>query len=325
MAALADPDPQVRGTAALDLLGYGSDALAAVPRLLAMFRDADRMAAARAQIAVHSLGDAIVPLLQDIRTGGPGLLRASALMALAEIGGEGALSPRDVAAVERLIRIKLRNDQPEPMSGCWLYWIAVAGGDQDGIMQILGLTDARSVTFALGNDIVDADAHGLHSDEPGNPYGRVFVTPELDGWTLVAGRWCDPCDDETLDLCVELSAKYGRAQAYYFGAQGDGSAWLIAEGGQVVRRYVERGDAEDPQWALGEPLAVEDARRTELGLEPDDEDWHWETWRMAPRIAAALSIDPQEIGPATLMRGTPMIALTPAGVAEGVRRGAYRI
>ncbi|MFD0527150.1 hypothetical protein ACFQ1I_07580 [Kitasatospora arboriphila] len=110
-------------------------------------------------------------------------------------------------------------------------------------MQVLGLTGPRPVTFELGTAIVDADAHGCGDDEPGSPVGRVFVTPELDGWTLVAGAWCDPCDPELGEQVrgqvVELSARYGRAQAYYFGAQNDGSAWLVAENGSVVRRYKE--------------------------------------------------------------------------------------
>ncbi|MFI9556391.1 SDR family oxidoreductase [Nonomuraea endophytica] len=45
-----------------------------------------------------------------------------------------------------------------------------------------------------------------------------------------------------LRLCLALSARYARCQAYYFGDQGDGSAWLVAERGKVVRRYTTTSD-----------------------------------------------------------------------------------
>ncbi|MEU8928438.1 hypothetical protein AB0D30_00940 [Streptomyces sp. NPDC048409] len=96
---------------------------------------------------------------------GPGRRRARALTVLAELGGEPALSPADTAAIERLIRIKLPDDRPEPLWACWNHWMAVPSGDQAGIMRTLGLTNPRPVTFALGNDIVDADGHGCETDE----------------------------------------------------------------------------------------------------------------------------------------------------------------
>lgn len=138
-------------------------------------------------------------------------------------------------------------------------------------MTTLGLTRPTPVTFAEAEAIIDEDGHG---EADGNPDGlaRVYVSPEVDGWTLVIGWWCDPCDgergDEVLRLCTELSGRYGQAQAYYYGAQGDGSAWLIAERGAVLRRYCATGEAEDDLFTLGEPLPLERARREELGLSP---------------------------------------------------------
>lgn len=342
MAALSDPDPQVRARAALDIGAHGIDGLRAVPTLLAMFGDPDRLTACRARGAVTGFGDAAVPLLQRIRLAGPGPLRPAALTALAEIGGENVLSARDTASIERLIRVKLLHERPQPLAACWLHWIVVAGGDQHGIMRMLGLSGPRPVTFALGREIVDGDAHCGPDDQPGSPYGRVFVTPELDGWTLVVGAWCDPCDaqsgERVLRQCVELSTRYGRAQAYYYGAQRDGSAWLVAENGAVVRRYQEAGQADDWHWTIGEPLECERVWRVEAGLPPtwdnaarndpehdEDDEWRWEAFDLAPKVAAALSINPMTIRPDTVMRGTPMIALTPVGVDEGVPTGAYPI
>jgi hypothetical protein len=342
IAALSDPDPKARIKAAQEIRSRGPEGLRAVPALLPAFRDPDPMVAVNVRSTIAELGDAVLPVLQRIRSAGPGRLRAAALTALAELGGEASLSARDAAAIERLIRVKLHRDRPQPLTACWLYWMAVRGGDQQGIMRLLGLTAPRLVTFELGDEIVDFDGHCSADEGLGSPIGRVLVTPELDGWTLVAGAWCDPCDaergEDVLRQCTELSACYGSAQAYYFGAQNDGSAWLVAENGVVVRRYKEAGEADDWQWTLGEPLDCERAWRAELGLPPtwddaarDDPDneaedeWKSEAFGLAPRIAAALSIDPLTIGPETPMRGTPLIALTSFGVAEGVPYGAYRI
>ncbi|MGW7196193.1 hypothetical protein [Streptomyces chryseus] len=202
-------------------------------------------------------------------------------------------------------------------------------------MEIMGLAHPRPVTFALANDVVDSDSHGA-TDEDFVPLARVFVTPELDGWTLVIGRWCSPVIDErsedVLQLCTALSARYGQAQAYYYGAQADGSGWLVAQDGVVVRRYCETGDGEDELLTLGEPLPLERARRAELGLSPewdaaeedeDDEDeWKWVAHDLAPEIAKALGVSPLALTPSTSVRGIGVLALTPYGVAHGVPPGA---
>ncbi|MEH0446393.1 MULTISPECIES: HEAT repeat domain-containing protein [unclassified Streptomyces] len=338
-AALSHPVPHVRRMAIRGLQHCGDAARSAISALVPLLGDHDPRVARQAQDALILQGEHVIPLLQRIREQGPGRQRARALTVLAELGGEPALSRADVAAIERLIRVKLPDDRPEGMWACWNHWMAVPSGDQAGIMQTLGLVDPRPVTFALGNDIVDADGHGCGADDTHNGYERVFVTPELDGWTLILGAWCDPCgeerSEEVLRLCTELSAPYGQAHAYYYGGQGDGSAWLIAEQGTVIRRYCETGEGEDELLTLGEPLPYERARRVELGLTPDwdpvqeskdDEDeWRSASHDMAADLARSYGVSPLHIGPDTPSRGTGVVALTPYGVAHGVPAGAYRI
>ncbi|MFJ9417198.1 hypothetical protein ACIRPT_23840 [Streptomyces sp. NPDC101227] len=202
-------------------------------------------------------------------------------------------------------------------------------GDQAGVMASLGLTQPSPVTFEVAEAAIDADGHlGFNEEPQGRP--RVYVSPELGGWTLVIGRWCNLCDsergDEVLRMCVELSERYGQAQAYYYGAQGDGSAWLIAERGIVVRRYCETGEGEDHYLTLGEPLPYERARRAQLGLsrtwdaatesDEDEEEWSLATYGMAPEIAAALSISPRDLTAETRTHGTGVLALTPPRVGR---------
>ena len=209
---------------------------------------------------------------------------------------------------------------PRPFLTCWLHWVAVPTEDQHGVMSLLGLTDPVPVSFSGAQEAVDEDSHS-----GAERLGRVYVSPALDGWTLVIGRWCDPCDpersDDVLRLCEALSARYGQAQAYYYGAQGDGSAWLIAEQGTVVRRYCETDEGEDHYLTMGEPLPFERSRRDALGLtttwdaasetEEDEDDWAMETMHMAPETAAELSISPLALTADTPMSGTGVLARTP--------------
>ena len=339
IVALAHPHPRVRAHAALGIQFCGETGVLAAADLVPLLGDADEAVTHQAQSALTMLGPAVVPMLLQVRESGPGKQRAGALSVLAAVGGESVLSAKDLAVLERLVRIKLLDDRPEPLWTCWNHWIAVPNGDQAGIMEVLGLSRPRPVTFALAHDAVDSDGH----EGPGADTGcwaRVFVTPELDGWTLVVGGWCDPCGEERCDdvlrLCTELSVRYGMAQAYYYGAQGDGSAWLIVENGTVVRRYCESGEGTDRSLTIGEPLPYERARRAELGLSPDwdpaaeseeDEDeWSGAAYIMAPEIAESLGISPLAIGADTPTRGgTGVLALTPYGVEHGVPSGSYRI
>ncbi|MFC9758181.1 hypothetical protein [Streptomyces sp. NPDC056921] len=341
-AALSHPAPLVRRQAVRGIRYCDEPGPSALHALLPLLGDADEEVAVTARDVLMDrgpgLGEGLARSLREIRREGPGRARARALSVLAAVGGEPALSAEDLAAVERLIRVKALDECPVALWACWNHWIAVPGGDRDGIMETLGLTGPRPVTFALGNDIVDSDGHDAGAGGV-EALTRVFVTPELDGWTFVLGAWCDPCSEErseeVLRLCTRLSARYGKAQAYYYGAQGDGSAWLVAERGTVLRRYCETGEGEDELLTLGEPLPFERARRAELGLNPewdpaqesdeDEEDWRTAAFDLAPELARALGVSPLDIGPDTRARGTGVVALTPYGVARSVPTGAYRV
>ncbi|WP_326578419.1 hypothetical protein OIE69_34285 [Actinacidiphila glaucinigra] len=105
----------------------------------------------------------------------------------------------------------------------------------------------------------------------------------------------------------------------------------MAEGGDVVRRYCEKGAGEDELLTLGEPLPYERARRVELGLSPewdaaeeseeDEREWSSAAFDMAPEIADTFGPSPLSITPETPARGAGVLALTPHGVACGVAPG----
>ncbi|MFE2915392.1 HEAT repeat domain-containing protein [Kitasatospora indigofera] len=337
--ALAHEDPVVRGAAVRAIRECGADGVRAAEHLLPLLGDPDAEVRRTAVRSFSTWGTAVVPLLQTVRHAGPGAARAGALEALAEIGGEDVLSARDMAALERLVRIKLPDDLPSPVACCFLSWIAVRTGDQSGVMDLLGLSAPRPVPFVAGVLAADLDSHAGLDENPLDQYRRVFVTPELAGWTLVVGSWCDPAsaerEAEVLEACVRLSARYGHAQAYWYSDQHDGSAVLVTEQGTVVRRFAYIPGEDTRHLELGAPLPYEQRRRTALALpslaaghlltEEDEDEWEWELLELAPGLSAELSLDLRSIGANTPARGTGFLALTEYGRRLSSPPGALRL
>jgi hypothetical protein len=210
-----------------------------------------------------------------------------------------------------------RADTPVAIRACWLSWFAVTTLDQKDIVRQLGLTDVRQTTWADGVDVIDEVAHSGEGR-----FSTVVVTPAIDGWTLVVGAWFGlPYLSRTThitQLCREFSTRYGKAQAYFHSEQNDGEAWLIAEHGLVLRRWI----AEYPELAIGEPFGVERRLLDAFGitgrpedLDPDDElAVEWEaTWGdcHATTVAAESSLNPTDIGPDTVTSGLLLVARTP--------------
>jgi DNA-binding SARP family transcriptional activator len=152
-------------------------------------------------VVVALLGSSLEPVRDDalgqLRAFGPGAAEAlrsvrrsnhparrAALGMLAEFGWDH-LPPEDLAALERLIRIRQRDEAPEPL---WLAeldgaWYAVPTTDQTAVLDAFDLGDPVPATMRMGF------APWQGADPPrGSTYPEVFVTPVLDGWTLVFCR-----------------------------------------------------------------------------------------------------------------------------------------
>lgn len=308
----------------------GVDYAAVIDALIPLLADPAVEVAQHAAFTLSTLGPGVEEPLRRVRSQGPGRARSLALPVLASVGGEEALSPADRAAVERLIRIKLLDDRAKSLDTCATSWIAVPTGDQSGIVELLDLFEVRPATFELGLSV------GMHDSHEWTEYGRVYVTPEVDGWTLVLGPWCNPVDpdraEDVLGLVTELSRRYGRAQAYYFGEQGGGSGWLVAECGDVVRRFGSFWDDDGARFTLGEPLPEERAVCVEEGITTvgdagaDDEEWTELAAHLSPHLADQLGVSPLDLGPHNSVRGAGAVALTPYAREHGrPSTGAYAI
>lgn len=337
VAATRHPHPPVRADAATGIGYLNEQGLPGAAALVDLLADSDQQVRERAVVALEHLGLGVLPLLQRARRRGPPRARHGALAALANLAGDRGLSPRDRAAVERLIRVKLSRDRPEPfLEGGWL---AVPGADQAGIIRLLGLAAPQPATFALGLSAVRNDAHGWHDPTPPDRGRRVvFITPELAGWTLVIGETFLPADPARqaglLLTCRRLAGRYGTAQAFAYDELSGWSAWTVADDhpalfalpgeppglGRIVRHHVDDEEEEGGGADIGQPLAVEVAC-AERGREADGAPGCCS----AIEVAEALSVNPHQLGPHVPVRGHGALALTLHGVTNGMRAGALEI
>lgn len=175
----------------------------------------------------------------------------------------------------------------------------------------------REISWADGTVLIDEVAHSGDAR-----FSTVVVTPAISRWTLVFGAWCGLPYLKNVapvtDLCVDLSTRFGRAQAFFHSEQNDGEAWLITENGAVIRRWI----AEYPELAMGEPMGTERRLLDAFGipgkpedLDPDDDglaEWV-ATWGEchATVIAAEASLDPTVISPAATPPETMLVAAPP--------------
>ncbi len=261
------------------------------------------------------------PELREIRRTGDQALRNAARTLLFGLGGPEALGEHDLALVRRLIRSKLAVEVPVAMRSCE-FWYAIPTTDQAAVLDAFGLSDAEPVTMSLGTEIWNQ-----HYDSGHQRCARVYVSPALDGWTLVFGRPSDdlhPADiteesswsiepreqyramlanekvyrEVDSERCVELSRRFSAAHLY-FRSHGDSmTSWCIAEKGELVRFY----DVSVPEELVGELpaengylLPHEDAPLPEGWADdiPDTEnplDWQREWVRRYRRLKAELDI-----------------------------------
>jgi hypothetical protein len=277
----------------------------------------------------RGLDASMLPGLRVIRRDGPARARRAALLALLHLGGEKVLDPADLAVLRRLITVKLPYDRPHTLDGCFNAWLTVRGGDQQGIMRVLGLTRSVPATYGLGQTLVAHLGHG--GPDRSRTWRHVFISPRLNGWTVVSGPSCDPDDEPQVEGWIqELSSVYGDAQAYFYGSQGDGDAWLVGSRGRIVRRF----SSEKPETSTGEPLPIELRALKRLGftgpperLDADDTDELWDFVGEcgAPQVAAELSIDPVRTGwPADLdVDGHSLIAWPESDDDVSILRDCY--
>lgn len=162
---------------------------------------------------------------------------------------------------------------PRPMV-CCESWYALRTTDQDAVLEAFGYSSPIPVTMLMGHLAwrYDGGRYGGCLD-----HERVYVSPALNGWTLVLGipsadyhrkgvlpegeedpwRTKQMFADEAvhrallLERCAEFSRRFGAAHHYFLNHGDSQTSWYIAENGEVVRAY----EIERPEEQIGEPEA----------------------------------------------------------------------
>ncbi|MEO3827417.1 HEAT repeat domain-containing protein [Actinomadura sp. B10D3] len=340
---LSHPHPMVRGNTAYVLQVKGAAALPYVPDLIALLDDPDEDVRRRVLWALQEIGPGALSSLRDVRRSS-GRLRRRALEALVAVGGPSALDDRDRELIRRLIRVKLATETPEPMHLCGT-WYAVPTGDQAAVLDAAGLSDPEAVTMRLGASAWIHDHHAFTGEH--RTCRRIYVTPQLDGWTLLFGDPFDYHDEEidaaaVQDHCRELSLRFGAAHWYGASCGDSWTGWCLAEKGEIVRYY----DLEEPDEQVGSHPAEDGYVLPHIDAFPDnafagvginDSDAFLARYLQvkkdhaipddahATTVAARASVDPSALGPETDVQGHGVVALTPCGRERGHPRGALDI
>lgn len=300
-----DPVAAVREAALEAVQGHVETVVPHAEAILAMMTDPDTNVRIGAYNALGSAGPELVSFLLQARRSAAPMVRRELREMLLELVGLPGMDARDRTAIRRFLEIRALSEQPAPMHLCGT-WFAFPTADQAAVLDALELSDPITVPMRLGADVWNHDHHDWYAH---SSCRRMYVTPALNGWTLAFG---DPPEQGHGDspeemtkgmhaLVTRLSARFGEVHCY--GAScGDGwTAWCIARDGEIVR-YV---DVFEPDDDLGEPLPGEGEHATE--------------------VAAALSVDPESLGPDTEVRGRAVVALTSCGRDLGMPPGAFRL
>ncbi|BCJ46829.1 hypothetical protein GCM10010168_36490 [Actinoplanes ianthinogenes] len=274
-----------------------------------------------------------------------GRRRAAALTALAGIGGWDLLEAADQAAVSRLIAVKADGEVPGPMHLCGS-WFALPTGDQGAVLDAFGLVEPVPVTMRLGESAWNHDHHDWSADREHRTCRRMYVTPVLDGWTLVFGSphvAGDSFREAVFARLGALSERFGAA--HWYGAScGDGwTAWSLAERGEVVRYY----DAFEPEDQIGDSHPAEEGFRLPhedgfpvdafAGVDVHDPVAFQARYEQVKRdlaipdeahattVAARISVDPSGFGPQTTVGGRAVLASTSCNAGRPSPSGALKI
>ncbi|MEU7144202.1 hypothetical protein ABZ942_32485 [Nocardia sp. NPDC046473] len=284
-----------------------------LPVLLALLGSSIETVRDKARWALERFGPGIVDALRLVRRSNSAAGRA-ALVMLAEFGWKH-IPAEDLVLLRRLIRMKQQGEAPQSVGMRDGAWFALPTTDQAAVLDALDLTDPVPATMRMGfapwqgaaPERMPTDTWALRQGDFWTEnsqlyrhglFPEVFVSPVLDGWTLVF------CRNETLGGLIpastspqsryelyqrmeKLSLRFGAAHWYeqfiiddYAGTIR--SQWCIAGDGEIRMHcvssddvYVYRCEEDDPVDSLAELDAWMTAN--EHGREPrpaqEQHDW----------------------------------------------------
>lgn len=190
-------------------------------------------------------------------------------------------------------------------------WLAIRSTDWDPIIDALGLSGAREASWEEGIETVYED---------GDKY--LFLTPPIDGWTLVVGNWTGGAGGQGIEgaeaLICKLSARFGEAQAFSTHRVVEYHHWMLARDGKLLRSFAYLGDSGEVLSDKGEPTPVEKSLNINLDIPADYDPFSGEAdkynipnERSVMTVAGAWSINPSVLDERTGLLGPGILATAP--------------
>ncbi len=194
--------------------------------------------------------------------------------------------------------------------GYKMAWLAIKNTTPEEIIQKVSLPETHVIHWNEGIDKIYED-HG-------NP-SAIFITPQIRGWSLVAGWYCSDFNSKDGKLeklkgrMSELSTIFEEVQAFATHRVSEYHHWALAKQGKILRRFAYAGGGEGVMYNEGELTdgekgflweRLDDYRSPLKPWYPDEDD--------VMTIAEKWSVNPQTIEDAEIKGKTCYVAHVPA-------------
>jgi hypothetical protein len=178
--------------------------------------------------------------------------------------------------------------------GYKIMWYAVQTDDKWKLAEILGFQNMSECNWQTGVD----KAYN----------GSVFITPVVQGWTLVCGWGLSSAESkdeikEVKEVLMRLSRGFREAQYFCTHRVTEYHCWMKAVHGEVVRVYAYLGESGENVAIEGEPTVFEktlnlpntfsDEAKAADYTEREDITWPYE--QLVMEVAANWSVDPSAL------------------------------
>ena len=188
---------------------------------------------------------------------------------------------------QRAVAIDATPDDPTPF-GYKCMWFAVKTTNGEDVVKEISLKSAQRCNWRTGV----AAAYE----------GSIFVTPSVNGWTLIVGQDLPTLDDDerrkqTEALLVKLCERFGEAQHYGTHRVVGFHAWVRSVGGKITREYAYLGERGERLHDSGNITSEEKA----VGIKSDSSFFPNESHVM--KVAGKWSLDPTELSPKSGSKG----------------------
>jgi len=253
-------------------------------------------------------------------------LRRSLFKMLAAIGFASGPGPA-IPQVFKGPSVPLSDVPDSPQSfGLKATWFALPTTETEKVVEAFRLYDTVPANWSTGLNYREPP----YSVDYNSENGLAFVSPPVNGWTLVivenAFDTGTPELQERLEAHLSaLSIEFGEAQFYGTYRVVDYAAWIRFQKGQMTRGLVFAGGGEGYYLNFGNTtpeelelgfrdltgMTPEDLNFTELSPEDEKDDHYWPNEDDPSALAGYWSINPLELEVIETVPGTGILGLIP--------------